>query len=86
MKKYFNPLLTAGTVLALLYTIYGQNQQLAKLKVSDVAYKEKVDSLEIELFNSKNEIGRYEITLDYFREVNPKEANRFEKYLITETE
>lgn len=86
MKKYFNPLLTAGTVLALLYTIYGQNKELTILRASDATYKTKVDSLEIELFNSKNEIGRYEITLDYFREVNPKEANRFEKFLITETE
>ena len=86
MKKYFNPLLTAGTVLALLYTIYGQNEELTKLRASDITYKTKVDSLELELFNSKNELGRYEITLDYFREVNPKEANRFEKYLIIETE
>lgn len=86
MKKYFNPLLTAGTVLALLYTIYGQNEELTKLRANDITYKTKVDSLELELFNSKNELGRYEITLDYFREANPKEANRFEKYLITETE
>jgi hypothetical protein len=86
MKKYFNPLLTAGTVLALLYTIYGQNKELEKLRVSDKEYKAKIDSLDIELFNSKNELGRYEITLEYFREVNPKEAKRFEKYLIIETE
>jgi len=86
MKKYFNPLLTAGTVLALLYTIYGQNEELTKLRASDKTYKATIDSLDVELFNSKNELGRYEMTLEYFREVNPKEAGRFEKYLMLETE
>lgn len=32
MKKFFGPLLTAGTLLALLYTVYGYREQNEKLK------------------------------------------------------
>ena len=32
MKKFFGPLLTAGTLLTLLYTVYGYRQQNEKLK------------------------------------------------------
>lgn len=32
MKKFFGPLLTAGTMLALLYTVYGYREQNEKLK------------------------------------------------------
>ena len=32
MKKFFGPLLTAGTMLALLYTVYGYREQDEKLK------------------------------------------------------
>lgn len=32
MKKFFGPLLTAGTMLVLLYTVYGYREQNEKLK------------------------------------------------------
>ena len=32
MKKFLGPLLTAGTLLALLYTVYGYREQNEKLK------------------------------------------------------
>ena len=32
MKKFLAPLLTAGTMLALLYTVYGYREQNEKLK------------------------------------------------------
>ena len=32
MKKFFGPLLTTGTMLALLYTVYGYREQNEKLK------------------------------------------------------
>lgn len=86
MKKYFNPLLTAGTVLALLYTIYGQNKELGTLRTNDKLQKSTIDSLELEVFHAKNDVGRYEITLEYLREVNPNEAKRFEHFLSMEAE
>ena len=45
MKKFFGPLLTAGTLLALLYTIYGYREQNEKLKSErDGLTKHMVDS------------------------------------------
>lgn len=45
-----------------------------------------IDSLNTELFNKSTEVGRYEITLEYLKEVNPKAYEQFEKYLQTQTE
>jgi hypothetical protein len=44
------------------------------------------DSLRLELFNSQNINGRYELSLEYLKEVNPKAAKQFENYLSNETE
>ena len=45
-----------------------------------------VDSLRDENFIKSTEIGRYEITLDWLKETNPKAHAQFEHYLYTETE
>ena len=45
MKKFFGPLLTAGTMLALLYTVYGYREQNEKLKSErETLTKHMVDS------------------------------------------
>jgi hypothetical protein len=44
------------------------------------------DSLRDENFNSSVENGRYELSLDHLKEVNPKAAQQFEDYLEHETE
>jgi hypothetical protein len=51
------------------------------------------DSLEIENrelhdknFECETTLGRYQLTTDYLREVNPKAAQQFENYLYTQTE
>ena len=98
MKKFFGPLLTAGTLLALLYTVYGYRQQNEKLKkevtfVSDSVLTHNVDSLthlvdslNDEAFNANNAMGRYELSLQHLEEVNPKAAKQFNDYLTKETE
>ena len=98
MKKFFGPLLTAGTMLALLYTIYGYRQQNEKLKkevtfVSDSVLTHNVDSLtklvdslNNEAFSANNAMGRYELSLQHLEEVNPKAAKQFNDYLTNETE
>jgi len=100
MKKFFAPLLTAGTLLALLYTVYGYRQQNEALKkacpISDTTSKEVIvapevaqqiiDSLQDEIFNAQSVNGRYELSLDHLREVNPKAAKQFEDYMSHETE
>ena len=98
MKKFFGPLLTAGTMLALLYTVYGYRQQNEKLKkevtfVSDSVLTHNVDSLthlvdslNDEAFSANNAMGRYELSLQHLEEVNPKAAKQFNDYLTNETE
>lgn len=98
MKKFFGPLLTAGTMLALLYTVYGYRQQNEKLKkevtfVSDSVLTHNVDSLtklvdslNNEAFSANNAMGRYELSLQHLEEVNPNAAKQFNDYLTNETE
>jgi hypothetical protein len=101
MKKFFGPLLTAGTLLALLYTVYGYRQQNEKLKserdgltkhmvnshtMSDGNSQNIVDSLQEELFLLQTQNGRYELSLQHLEEVNPKAAKQFNDYLTNETE
>lgn len=98
MKKFFGPLLTAGTMLALLYTVYGYRQQNEKLKkevtfVSDSVLTHNVDSLtklvdslNNEAFSANNAMGRYELSLQHLEEINPKAAKQFNDYLTNETE
>jgi hypothetical protein len=86
MKKYINPILSLGTAAALLGAIYFQNQNIEKLKVQQTTLQNQVDSLHDELFNSQTESGRYELTLDHLKEVNPKAGKQFEDYMAHETE
>lgn len=83
MKNYIRPLLTACSLLALLSTIYIQNSQIDKLKATQEVI---VDSLNMELFNTRVESGRYELSLEHLKEVNPKAALEFENYMQHETE
>jgi hypothetical protein len=45
-----------------------------------------VDSLRDELFIQKSYLGRYELTLEYLREVDPEAAKKFSEHLEHETE
>ena len=96
MKRYINPLLTFGTNMALLYVIYGQNEQLTKLESEQVkVYKVPVavdslqsiiDSLEAETFSAQTQNGRYELSLEHLYEVNPKAGKEFSNFMELETE
>ena len=86
MKKYINPLLTAGMLLALLTTIYFQNERINQFKVEVKTYQTTVDSLQSELFQTQSQTGRYEVALELFKESNKKAADEFELILSTQTE
>ena len=96
MKKYINPLLTFGTTMALLYVIYGQNEQLTKLESEQVkvynvplavdSLQNIVDSLNSEVFILQTQIGRYELSLEHLDEVNPKAGKQFTNFMEHETE
>ena len=69
MKKYINPLLTAGSLLALLTTIYFQNERINQFKVEVKTLQNVSDSLQDEAFIKHIQLGRYELTLDHLQEV-----------------
>ena len=86
MKQYINPILTACSLIALLTTIYFQNERINQFKVEVKTYQTTVDSLHDELFIKHIMNGRYELTLDHLQEVNPKAALEFVNYMNHETE
>ena len=86
MKKYINPLLTAGTLIALLTTIYFQNERINQFKVEVETLKVTSDSLYDENFIKHVQLDRYELSLDYLDSVNPKAALQFVNFMNHETE
>jgi len=50
------------------------------------ALSNKVDSLHDESFNASTVNGRYELSLEHLKEVNPKAAKEFEEFYNHETE
>ena len=85
----------SGAALFLLVICYLQQKQLATLRQQpkieviqggDIAKAQLIDSLHDELFNANNTIGRYELTLEHMKEVNPKAAKQFDDYMAHETE
>jgi hypothetical protein len=68
--------------------MYEQNITITKQKVEISTLKSQSgnDSLLNELFSKQTEVGRYELTLDHLKEINPKAAKQFEDYMAHETE
>ena len=93
IAKYQKAIVGTGAV-AVLTLCYFQQKELSKLRtqikteqstnVDSLIYV--TDSLHDELFNANNAVGRYELTLEYLKEVNPKAGKQFEDYLSHETE
>lgn len=89
MKKYINGILSIGTVTLLFYTLFDLKNQVKQV---DVLKKELnrvtivKDSLYDETFIKHVELGRYELSLNYLQEVNPKAALQFVNYMNHETE
>ena len=86
MKQYINPILTACSLLALLTTIYFQNERVNQFKVEVKTLQSTADSLHDEVFIKHIQLGRYELTLDHLQEVNPKAALEFVNFMNHETE
>jgi len=95
MKKYINPILSLGTAAALLGAIYFQNQQIDGLKKQlevqpvvggDIQKANTIDSLNDEMFILHTINGRYELTFEHLKEVNPKLGKEMEDWMNHETE
>jgi hypothetical protein len=85
----------SGAALFLLVICYLQQKQMAKLRQEvkievmqggDIAKSQMVDSLRDELFIKHVELGRYDLTLDHLRDINPTAAKQFDDYFNHETE
>jgi len=95
ISKYQKAIVGTGAV-AVLVVCYFQQKELAKLrseqiKIYNVPHNVDSlitlkDSLYDELFISKAENGRYELSLEHLYEVNPKAGKQFQEFMEHETE
>jgi hypothetical protein len=86
MKQYTTPLLTACLLIALLSTLYVQNNKVNDLKTKLYQADSIQQEMRDELFNARVEAGRYELSLEHLKEVNPKAALEFDNFMQHETE
>jgi hypothetical protein len=70
----------------LAFRTTSQDRTIDELNVNNTALSNKADSLKSELFITSTVIGRYELSLDYLKESNPKAAKEFEEFYNHETE
>ncbi len=66
--------------------MYTQNTKITELKTAVVKQEKVIDSLQTKVFQVETLNGQYELTLDHLKEVNPKVAQQFQDYLLSETE
>ncbi|MEY4331934.1 MAG: hypothetical protein RLZZ196_672 [Bacteroidota bacterium] len=94
IAKYQKTIVGTGAI-AVLVVCYFQQKELAKLRTKpqidvvvggDIQKAELIDSLQTELFNEKTINGRYELTFDHLKEVNPKLGKEMEEWMSHETE
>ena len=94
IAKYQKAIVGTGAV-AVLVLCYFQQKELAKLRAEqkievvvggDIEKAQLIDSLHDELFQSKVQNGRYELSLEHLYEVNPSAAKEFDDFMAHETE
>jgi hypothetical protein len=84
--------LKATLVLSILLTIWmsvmwgNSDAKIKKQKEEIDNLSTIVDSIFQESFGLNVEVGRYELTLDHFKDVNPNAAKEFMDYMSHETE
>ena len=84
--QYIKQILTMFSVGLILFTMYTQNTKITELKTAVVKQEKVIDSLQTKVFQVQTLNGQYELTLDHLKEVNPKVAQQFQDYLLSETE
>ena len=95
IQKYQKAIVGTGALSVLLICYY-QQKELTKLRSEQVkvynvpkavnVLQSTIDSLNSETFILQTQIGRYELSLEYLYEVNPKAGKQFDEYLNNETE
>jgi hypothetical protein len=68
--------------------MYEQDKTITRQKTQIINLKSQsgIDSLQTELFIKQTEVGKYELSLDHLKEINPDAAKEFEDYMSHETE
>ena len=94
IAKYQKAIVGTGAV-SVLIVCYFQQKELTKLRAEqkievlvggDIEKANMIDSLHDELFQSKVQNGRYELSLEHLYEVNPSAAKEFDDFMAHETE
>jgi hypothetical protein len=95
IQKYQKAIVGTGAVSVLLIC-YFQQKELTKLRSEQIKVYQVPhnidslinlnDSLHDELFISKAENGRYELSLEHLYQINPKAAKEFTEFMEHETE
>ncbi len=94
IQKYQKTIVGTGAV-AVLVLCYFQQKELKRLRAEqkievfeggDIVKGQLIDSLQTENEILTNIIGRYEITLENLKEINPKAGEEFETFFYTKTE
>jgi len=68
-------------------TMWSKSEVSSDIKTKQIdSLNYQIDSLNNEIFINETIVTRYEISLDYLKEVNPKAAKQFEEYLSHNTE
>ena len=78
--KNFKTIALSMLCVVLIYIIHDQRQQIDVYKVQNI------DSLQIELFQAQNNIGRYEIALELLSQEDTLAAQKFDSIYKNETE
>jgi hypothetical protein len=95
IAKYQKAIVGTGAV-SVLILCYFQQKELSKLRSEQIkvyniphnvdSLMNIADSLNDELFISKVQNGRYELSLEHLYEVNPKAGKMFTEFMEHETE
>jgi len=101
IAKYQKAIVGTGAV-AVLVICYLQQKELARLRAEpkievytggDIekgklidSLQNRCDSLKDELFILQTQNGRYELSLEYLYEINPKAGKEFQNFMEHETE
>ena len=95
IAKYQKAIVGTGAV-AVLVVCYFQQKELSKLRSEQIkvyniphnvdSLMNITDSLNDELFISKVQNGKYELSLEHLYEINPKAGKEFTEFMENETE
>jgi hypothetical protein len=94
IQKYQKAIVGTGAV-AVLVVCYFQQKELSKLRAEqkievvvggDIEKANLIDSLNSEIFILHTQNDRYELSLEYLYEVNPKAGKQFTTFMEHETE